>query len=54
MARRTISFSRSVEIHEKVIEALSKNTCSSSWVYYPVCNLEQHPGVSDEVTRTEC
>lgn len=34
LARKTICFSRSVGIHEKVIGAFIENTCSTNWKRY--------------------
>jgi insertion element IS1 protein InsB len=31
LARKTICFSRSIELHEKVIGAFIENTCSANW-----------------------
>ncbi|BET62802.1 Insertion element iso-IS1n protein insB [Yersinia pseudotuberculosis] len=36
LARKTICFSRSIELHEKVIGPLSKNTCSTNWHHYQI------------------
>ncbi|STG51742.1 iso-IS1 InsB protein, transposase [Escherichia coli] len=35
LARRTICFSRSVELHEKVIGAFIENICSTNWSHHP-------------------
>lgn len=35
LARRTIRFSRSVELHEKVIGAFIENICSTNWSHHP-------------------
>ncbi len=34
LARKTICFSRSIELHEKVIGALIENTCSTNWKHH--------------------
>jgi insertion element IS1 protein InsB len=34
LTRRTICFSRSVELHEKIIGLSLKNTCSTNWSHY--------------------
>ncbi|AHA64626.1 Transposase [Shigella dysenteriae 1617] len=34
LARKTICFSRSVEIHEKVIGTFIENTCSTNWKHH--------------------
>ena len=39
LARRTICFSRSVELHEKVIGAFIENICSTNWSLPPQQNL---------------
>ncbi|OFC61826.1 transposase [Candidatus Erwinia dacicola] len=34
LARKTICFSRSIEVHEKVIGSFIESTCSTNWMHY--------------------
>lgn len=42
LARRTICFSRSVELHEKVIGAFIENTCSTNWNHYRFLDMSNN------------